>query len=98
MSLTRTVGTDNIEPAEAQERPNKSWEEFAPYLKAQARGPSNLGELDADFSEEAMGLMLSGVASPAQISGFLLVGRARTETHGEISRLHPCRVQVSSDR
>lgn len=66
-------------------RPDEGWREFAPYLKAQARGPSNLGELDPDFSEEAMDLILRGVASPAQISGFLLVGRARTEGYKEIA-------------
>lgn len=64
---------------------SEGWQEFAPYLKAQARGPSNLGELDAEFSEAAMDLLLHGVASPAQISGFLLVGRARTETSEEIA-------------
>lgn len=63
----------------------ESWQEFAPYLKAQARGPANLGELDPDFSEEAMNLILRGVASPAQISGFLLVGRARTESFRELA-------------
>lgn len=64
---------------------SEGWREFAPYLKAQARGPSNLGELDSDFSQEAMDLMLRGVASPAQISGFLLVGRARTESYSELA-------------
>lgn len=61
------------------------WQEFAPYLKAQARGPANLGELDPDFSEEAMNLILRGVASPSQIAGFLLVGRARTESFRELA-------------
>lgn len=61
------------------------WREFAPYLKAQARGPSNLGELTPGFSEEAMDLMLRGIASPAQVSGFLLVGRARGESFREIT-------------
>lgn len=61
------------------------WQEFSPYLKAQARGPSNLGELAPDFSEGAMNLILQGVASPAQVSGFLLVGRARTESFRELA-------------
>lgn len=64
---------------------SEGWKEFVPYLKAQARGPSNLGELDPGFSEEAMNLMLRGVASPAQVVGFLLVGRARTESFREIA-------------
>ena len=64
---------------------SKGWQEFAPYLKAQARGPANLGELEPEFSEEAMGLILRGVASHVQISGFLLVGRARTESHRELA-------------
>lgn len=64
---------------------SEGWQEFAPYLKAQARGPSNLGELDQDFSERAIELILRGVASPAQISGFLLVGRARTESFRELA-------------
>lgn len=64
---------------------NEGWQEFAPYLKAQARGPANLGELDPDFSEAAMDRILRGIASPAQISGFLLVGRARTESFRELA-------------
>ncbi|CAN5910378.1 N/A [soil metagenome] len=64
---------------------SEGWQTFAPYLKAQARGPANLGELDPDFSEEAMDLILAGVASPVQTSGFLLVGRARTESFSEIA-------------
>lgn len=64
---------------------SEGWQEFAPYLKAQARGPAHLGELDQDFSERAMELILRGVASPAQISGFLLVGRARTESFRELA-------------
>lgn len=61
------------------------WQEFAPYLKAQARGPANLGELDPETSEAAMDLILRGVASPAQVSGFLLIGRARTESYRELA-------------
>ena len=64
---------------------SEGWQEFVPYLKAQARGPSSLGELDPGFSEEAMDLILRGVASPAQVSGFLLVGRARTESSRELA-------------
>ncbi len=64
---------------------SKGWQEFAPYLKAQARGPSNLGELEPGFSEDAMSLILRGVASSAQIAGFLLVGRARTESFRELA-------------
>ena len=81
------IETLRYKPGGAQEGSslNEGWQEFAPYLKAQARGPSNLGELDPDFSEEAMDLMLRGVASPAQVSGFLLVGRARTETYKELA-------------
>lgn len=63
----------------------EGWEIFAPYLKAQARGPANLGELDPETSEAAMSLILRGVASPAQASGFLLVGRARTESFRELA-------------
>lgn len=63
----------------------EGWREFAPYLKAQARGPAHLGELDPETSEAAMDLILRGVASPAQISGFLLVGRARTESFRELA-------------
>ncbi|MGB3682088.1 MAG: hypothetical protein WA990_06330 [Rubrobacteraceae bacterium] len=65
--------------------PQEGWREFAPYLKAQARGPANLGELGSDLSEAAMDLILRGVATPAQIAGFLLVGRARTETSRELA-------------
>ena len=64
---------------------SEGWQEFAPYLKAQARGPANLGELESDFSEAAMDLILRGVASPAQAAGFLLVGRARTESSRELA-------------
>lgn len=78
--------SENLRVADVGDgKPAEGWREFAPYLKAQARGPSNLGELDVEFSEEAMDLILRGVASPSQIAGFLLVGRARTESYGEIA-------------
>lgn len=64
---------------------SEGWQEFAPYLKAQACGPANLGELDPDFSEAAMDRILRGIASPAQISDFLLVGRVRTESFRELA-------------
>lgn len=63
----------------------EGWRQFAPYLKAQARGPAHLGELDPETSEAAMTLILRGVPSPAQISGFLLVGRARKEGFRELA-------------
>ncbi len=42
-------------------------------------------ELDPETSEAALALILRRVASPPQISGFLLVGRARTESFRELA-------------
>lgn len=51
-------------------------DEFREILKARARGPEHLGPLDPELCERAMELILSGGATPAQVGGFLLVGRA----------------------
>lgn len=66
-------------------------DEFREILKARARGPEHLGPLDPELCERAMGLILSGAATPAQIGGFLLVGRAAgdgpAETAGYVRAL-----------
>ncbi len=51
-------------------------EEFREILKERARGPAHLGPLEPALCERAMQLILAGEATPAQIGGFLLVGRA----------------------
>ena len=51
-------------------------DEFGEILKGRARGPKHLGSLDPEVCGRAMELILSGGATPAQIGGFLLVGRA----------------------
>jgi anthranilate phosphoribosyltransferase len=51
-------------------------EEFLSIIKERARGPGHLGNLDPALCERAMELILAGKATPAQIGGFLLVGRA----------------------
>ncbi len=58
-------------------------EEFREILKLRARGPTHLGELDPTMCERAMELILAGEATPAQIGGFLLVGRAVGDTAAE---------------
>lgn len=58
-------------------------EEFREILKQRARGPSHLGELDPASCERAMELILTGEATPAQIGGFLLVGRAVGDSAAE---------------
>ena len=58
-------------------------EEFREILKQRARGPAHLGELDPVLCERAMQLILSGGATPAQIGGFLLVGRAVGDSAAE---------------
>lgn len=60
-------------------------EEFREILKLRARGPAHLGFLDPELCERAMELMLSGGATPAQIGGFLLVGRAFGDSPAEIA-------------
>ena len=59
-------------------------EEFREILKARARGPEHLGPLDPELCERAMGLILAGEATPAQIGGFLLVGRAAGDSPEEL--------------
>lgn len=54
-------------------------------LKIRARGPEHLGPLDPDLCERAMGLILCGGATPAQVGGFLLVGRAAGDGPGEMA-------------
>ncbi len=60
-------------------------EEFRPILHARARGPGHLGFLEPDLCERAMELILSGEATPAQIGGFLLVGRAVGDSAPELA-------------
>lgn len=60
-------------------------EEFREILKQRARGPTHRGELDPALCERAMELILSGGATPAQIGGFLLVGRAVGDSAAELA-------------
>lgn len=60
-------------------------EEFREILKQRARGPAHLGELNPALCERAMELILSGAATPAQIGGFLLVGRAVGDSAAELA-------------
>ena len=60
-------------------------EEFREILRARARGPDHLGPLDPGLCERAMELILRGEATPAQIGGFLLVGRAAGDTAAELA-------------
>jgi anthranilate phosphoribosyltransferase len=60
-------------------------EEFREVLKLRARGPAHLGPLDPELCERALDLMLRGRATPAQIGGFLLVGRAAGDSPAELA-------------
>ncbi|MCA1719345.1 MAG: hypothetical protein LC781_21830 [Actinobacteria bacterium] len=60
-------------------------EEFREILKLRARGPEHLGFLEPELCERAMELILAGVATPAQIGGFLLVGRAVGDSPAEMA-------------
>jgi anthranilate phosphoribosyltransferase len=60
-------------------------EEFREILKLRARGPEHLGFLEPALCERAMELILAGVATPAQIGGFLLVGRAVGDSPAEMA-------------
>ena len=60
-------------------------DEFREILKARARGPEHLGPLDPELCERGMELILSGGATPAQIGGFLLVGRATGDGPAEMA-------------
>ncbi|MBI3871846.1 MAG: anthranilate phosphoribosyltransferase [candidate division Zixibacteria bacterium] len=51
-----------------------------PFIKAAVSGE----HLDADASEEAMGIVMRGDATPAQIAGWLVALRQKGETTGEI--------------
>lgn len=60
-------------------------EEFREILTLRARGPSHLGPLNPGLCERAMELILAGEATPAQIGGFLLVGRAVGDEPAELA-------------
>ncbi|WP_166173897.1 anthranilate phosphoribosyltransferase [Rubrobacter tropicus] len=60
-------------------------EGFREILKARARGPERLGPLDPELCGRAMELILSGGATPAQVGGFLLVGRAAGDGPAEMA-------------
>jgi len=60
-------------------------EDFREILKLRARGPEHLGFLEPELCERAMELILAGVATPAQIGGFLLVGRAVGDSPAEMA-------------
>lgn len=64
---------------------NGGAEEFREILKERARGPGNLGPLDPALCERAMRMILAGQATPAQTSGFLLVGRAVGDSPPEMA-------------
>lgn len=64
---------------------SEGWMKFGPYLKELARGPRHLSALEPEVAEEAMKLVLAGAASPAQIGGFFLVGRAKGDTPAELA-------------
>lgn len=66
---------------------SEGWKEFAPYLKALARGPDSLADLEPEVAEEATDLILRGVASPAQIAGFFLIGRAKGNGASELAAI-----------
>jgi anthranilate phosphoribosyltransferase len=55
------------------------------HTQRAGEGPKNLGPLGSEPSEKAMEMILGGVATPAQAAGFLLVGRARTESASELA-------------
>lgn len=63
----------------------EGWREFAPYLKALARGPDSLADLEPEFCREAMELILAGVASPAQAASFLMIGRVKGNSASELA-------------
>jgi anthranilate phosphoribosyltransferase len=65
-------------------------EEFRRILKLRARGPEHLGYLEPELCERAMELILSGEATPAQIGGFLLVGRAVGDSAAELAAYARC--------
>ena len=65
-------------------------EEFRRILYARARGPKHLGFLEPELCERAMELMLTGGATPAQIGGFRLVGRAVGDSAPELAAYARC--------
>jgi anthranilate phosphoribosyltransferase len=66
---------------------SEGWKEFAPYLKILARGPDSLADLEPEVAEEATELILRRVASPAQIAGFFLIGRAKGNSASELAAI-----------
>ena len=66
---------------------SEGWKEFAPYLKVLARGPDSLADLEPEVAEKATELILRGVASPAQIAGFFLIGRAKGNSASELAAI-----------
>lgn len=60
-------------------------EEFRAIMKGFAKGPSSLRDLDPATAERAMELILLGATTPAQISGFFLIGRAKGNSPAELA-------------
>lgn len=60
-------------------------EKFIPYLKAIGRGEKLQRDLTEDEAREAMHLILTGEATPAQIGAFLITQRVKGEKAAEIS-------------
>lgn len=73
------------DPAWREEALRITGEEFAQILKERARGPGHSGHLDPGLCERAMHLILAGKATPVQIGGFLLVGRAIGDSAAELA-------------
>jgi anthranilate phosphoribosyltransferase/flavin-binding protein dodecin len=74
-----------IAPETEEPRSAEGWRDFAPYLKALARGPDSLADLEPEFCQEAMELILAGVASPAQAASFLMIGRVKGNSASELA-------------
>jgi anthranilate phosphoribosyltransferase len=60
-------------------------EEFRAIMKGFAKGPSSLRDLDPEVAQRAMALILGGAASPPQVSGFFLIGRAKGNSPAELA-------------
>lgn len=60
-------------------------DEFRAIMRGFAKGPSSLRDLDPTVAERAMELILLGAATPPQISGFFLVGRAKGNSPAELA-------------
>ena len=75
--------TDSIAKSDLTAKPNEH--AFAPYVRILGKGKSGSRSLSREEARDAMGMILRGEATPAQIGAFLMLLRVKEESADELT-------------